>query len=106
MNDPLTVVTPGQAVLRQAIIAEIREAASCDSDDGNECRKCTRHADAILAAVTAAESHIPLYLEETGRLRTALTRLSTVLHRGGQDAGSVRREAIGVLERAGFGYAR
>lgn len=49
--------TPGQAALRQAVITEVREAAYCDSDDGDQCRKCTRHADAILAAIAAQEPH-------------------------------------------------
>ena len=43
------------AAVKAAVVAEIREAASCESDDGDECRKCNRHADAILAAVAAPE---------------------------------------------------
>jgi bacterioferritin-associated ferredoxin len=38
--------------LREAVLTEVREAASCASVDG-ECEKCTGHADAILAAVLA-----------------------------------------------------
>lgn len=46
---------PGAPALREAVIAEVREAASCGSDDGDECPKCTRHAAAILAAFAAQE---------------------------------------------------
>lgn len=49
----MTGAPPGQAALRQAVITEVREAASCGSGDGDQCPKCSRHADAILAAVDA-----------------------------------------------------
>jgi len=51
------VSAPGltRAALRLVVITEVREAASCGSDDGDQCPKCTRHADAILAAVAAQE---------------------------------------------------
>lgn len=46
---------PGAPALREAVIAEVREAASCGSEEGDECPKCTRHAAAILAAFAAQE---------------------------------------------------
>ena len=42
---------PELAALRLAVITEVREAASCNSDDGDQCERCCRHADRILAAV-------------------------------------------------------
>jgi hypothetical protein len=33
-----------------------------------------------------------------------ITDLASVLYRGGQDAVDVRREALGILERAGIGF--
>lgn len=45
----------GAPALREAVIAEVREAASCGSEEGDECPKCTRHAAAILAAFAAQE---------------------------------------------------
>lgn len=53
----MSAATPEQAALRLAVITEVREAASCTSDDGDECEKCARHADAILAAVAASKPH-------------------------------------------------
>lgn len=35
--------------IRAAVVAEIRDAARCDSDDGDECERCGRHADAVIA---------------------------------------------------------
>lgn len=51
----MSAATPEQAALRLAVITEVREAAYCDSDDGDQCQKCTRHAEAILAAVAAQQ---------------------------------------------------
>lgn len=45
----------GAPALREAVIAEVREAASCGSEEGDECPKCARHATAILAAFAAQE---------------------------------------------------
>jgi hypothetical protein len=42
---------PERAALRQAVLAEIREAASCASGDDERCEKCNRHVDAVLAAI-------------------------------------------------------
>ena len=44
----------GSPQLREAVLAQVREAASCASADGDECEKCGGHADVILAAVLAA----------------------------------------------------
>jgi hypothetical protein len=49
--------TPEREALRLAVITEVREAASCTSDDGDACEKCARHADAILAAFAASKPH-------------------------------------------------
>jgi hypothetical protein len=44
------------AAVKAAVVAEIREAASCESDDEDRCEKCNRHADAILAIVAGRSS--------------------------------------------------
>jgi hypothetical protein len=42
------------AAVKAAVITGIREAANCDSDDGDQCQRCSRYADAILAAIGRA----------------------------------------------------
>jgi hypothetical protein len=42
------------ADLKAAVVTEIREAADCDSYEGDQCPECNRHADVILAAVKRA----------------------------------------------------
>ena len=67
----MTAATPEQPALRLAVIAEIRQAASCDSDDDDQCQRCCRHADAILAAIAMQQPQAPPEPAAKPDLRTA-----------------------------------
>jgi len=87
------VSAEGQAALRLAVITEVREAASCGSGDGDQCPKCTRHADAILAAVAAQEPKAAP--GDAERLAIAMAALRQI-HQDGDDysAQSTAEEAL------------
>lgn len=82
------------AKVRAAVLAEVRDAASCESDDGDECGKCNRHTDAILAAVAADDPREP---KRSRSLSSALQRL-TQAH---QERGDVLTEMFAHWEYIG-----